>query len=140
MSRILPPDCSRLAKNPKNDNCITLFWHEIIVKSFWPCFVSIVTFSYWSKFHFNIITGSGIITIFFYKRLNRNPEITKAPVWVLSNLWTLGQVMDTKFGTNVFNKILLNAAKFKGYSSYRFWVIKGNPTWGKEVKLPPTLG
>ena len=30
------------------------------------------------------------------------------------------QVMDTKFGTNVSNKISLNAAKFQGYSFYRF--------------------
>ena len=45
--------------------------------------------------------------------------------------------MDTKFGTNVSNKMLLNAAKFQGYSSYRFWVIKGKPTGGGGVKLPP---
>ena len=44
--------------------------------------------------------------------------------------------MDTKFGTNVSNRMLLNAAKFQGYSFYRFWVIKGKPTRG--VKLPPT--
>ena len=36
--------------------------------------------------------------------------------------------MDTKFGTNVSNRMLLNAAKFQGYSFYRFWVIKGKPT------------
>ena len=43
--------------------------------------------------------------------------------------------MDTKFGANVSNRILLNAAKFQGYSLYRFWVIKGRPTG--EVKYPP---
>ena len=36
--------------------------------------------------------------------------------------------MDTKFGMNVSHRMLLNAAKFQGYSFYRFWVIKGNPT------------
>ena len=36
--------------------------------------------------------------------------------------------MDTKFGTNVSNRMLLNAAKCKDYSIYRFWVIKGKPT------------
>ena len=48
--------------------------------------------------------------------------------------------MDTKFGTNVYNRMLLNAAKFQGYSSYRFWVIKEKPTdgdGGTGVKLPP---
>ena len=26
--------------------------------------------------------------------------------------------------------MLLNAAKCQGHSIYRFWVIKGKPTWG----------
>ena len=46
--------------------------------------------------------------------------------------------MDTKFGTNVSNKILLNAAKFQGYNSYRFWVIKGKPPGGGVNYLHPT--
>ena len=46
--------------------------------------------------------------------------------------------MNTKFGTNVSNRMLLNAAKFQGYSFYRFCVIKGKPTdWGRGVKPPP---
>ena len=99
-------------------------------KFFWRCFVYLVKFSYWSKFHVNIIAGSWIITIFFYKGLTRNLEIGNTPVWVLPNIWRLGQVMDTKFSTNVSNKILLNATKFQGYSSYRLWVIKGKPIGG----------
>ena len=91
-------------------------------------FVSLVTFSYWPKFHVNIITGSGIMTIFFFKGLTRNLEIGNTPVWVFPNIWRLGQVMDTKFGKNVCNRMLLNAAKLQGYSFYRFWVIKGKPT------------
>ena len=141
MSGIRPPDCSKLAKNPKNDNDVTIFRHDVIVKFFWRCFVPLVKFSYWSKFHVNIITGSGIITIFFCKGLTRNPEIRKTPVCVLPNIWRLGLVMDTKFGTNVSNKILQNAAKFQGCSSYRFRVIKGKPTGvggGKITPPPPT--
>ena len=142
MSGIQPPDCSKFARNPKNDNDVTVFRHDVNVKFFWHYFVSLVKFSYRSKFHVNIITGSGIMIIFFYKGLTRNPEIGNTPVWVLPNIWRLGQVMNTKFGTNVSNKMLLNAAKFQGYSSYRFWVIKGKPT-GEGVKLPhppPRLG
>ena len=75
VSGIRPPDCSKLAKNPKNDNDVTIFRHDVIVQFFGGCFVSLVKFRYWSKFHVNIITGSGIITIFFYKGLIRNPEI-----------------------------------------------------------------
>ena len=36
----------------------------------------------------------------------------------------MGQVSDTKFGTNVCNEMLLNAAKYQGYSFYHFGVIK----------------
>ena len=135
LSGIRPSDCSKLAKKQKNDNDVTIFWHDVIVSIFWRCFVSLVNFSYWSKFHVNIMTGSGIITIFFYKGLTRTSKIGNTPVWVLPNIWRLGQVMDTEFGTNVSNKILMNAAKFQGYSSYPFWVIKGKPT--RAVKLPP---
>ena len=39
------------------------------------CFVSLVKFSYLPKFHVNIITGSRIMTNFFYEGLTRNPEI-----------------------------------------------------------------
>ena len=102
------------------------------------CFnvVSTFKFSYWSKFYVTIITGSGVMTIFFYKRLTRNPEIGNTLVCVLPNIWRLGRVRDTKFGMNVSKKMLLNAAKCQGYSFYRFWVIKGKPKG--RVKLSPS--
>ena len=59
---------------------------------FWRCFVSLVKFSYWSKFHVNIITGSGVMTISFYKWLTRNLEIRNAPVWVLRNIYSWGKL------------------------------------------------
>ena len=76
------------------------------------------------------------MTICFYKGLTRNPEIGNTPVWILPNIWRSGKVRDTKFGPDVPNEMLLNAAKLQSYSSYRFRVIKGKPTGG--VKLPPT--
>ena len=97
---------------------------------FWCCFVFLVKFSYWSKFHVNIITGSGVTTIFFYKGLTRSPEIENTPVWLLPNTWRMGRVRDTKFSRNVSNEMLLNAAKCQGYSFYRLWVIKGKLTGG----------
>ena len=75
-----PPDCSKLAKNLKNGNDVTIFGHNVVANFFDVCFVSLVNFSYWSKFHFNIVTGSRIMTICFYKRLTRNPEIANTPV------------------------------------------------------------
>ena len=44
---------------------------------FWRCFVSLVKFSYWSKFHVNIINGSGIMTISFIRDW---PEIRKSEI------------------------------------------------------------
>ena len=70
------------------------------------------------------------MSISFYKGLIRNPKIGNNPIWVFPSIWKLGQVRNKKFGTNVSNKILLNAAKCQSYSFYRFWVIKGKPTWG----------
>ena len=114
----------QLVVNWKNCCDVTNSWHDIIVKFFCCCFVSLVKFSYWSKFHVNIITGSGVMTIFFYMGLTKNPKIGNTPVWVLPNICRL----DTKFGTNVPNKMLLNSTKCEGYSFYRFWVIKRKPT------------
>ena len=34
VSGIRPPDCSKLAKNPKNDNNVTIFRHDVIVNFF----------------------------------------------------------------------------------------------------------
>ena len=92
-------------------------------------------FSTWR--HRQFFWRCGIITIFFYKGLTRNSEIGNTLVWALPNIWRLGQGMDTKFGTNVSNKILLNAEKFQGYSCSHFWVMKGKPTGAGGVKLHP---
>ena len=114
------------------------FSHMTPTSIFFLCyFVSLIKFSYWSKYHVNIITRSGIMTIFFYKGLIRYPEIRNTPAWVFPNIWRLGWVMDTKFGTNVFNSMLLNAAKFQGYIFYRFCVIKRKPSGGGGGKITP---
>ena len=101
-------------------------------------FVSLVKFAYWSKFHLNIIAGSRVMINFFYEGLTRNLEIGNTPIWVLPNIWRLGQGRETKFGTNVSSKMLLNSTKCQGYSLYHFWVIKRKPTVGGGVKLPPS--
>ena len=85
---------------------------------FWRSFVCLVKFSYWSKFCVNIITGSGVMPIFSYKELTSNPEIGN----ILSDFCSVSEIWDSKFGKNISNKMLLNAAKCQGYSFYRFWV------------------
>ena len=113
------------SKKWRYHNFLTWHHHPFFFGLF---FCSYVKFSYWSKFYVNIITGSGIMTIFFHKGLTRNPEMRNTPTWVLPNIWKLGRVMDTTFDTNFSNRILNNAAKCQGYSFYPFWVIKGKPT------------
>ena len=72
-----PQSCLRIAHkfitNQKNDNDFTVCLHNFIVKFFLNCCGFLVNFSYWSKFYVNVITGSGVVTI-FYEELTRNPE------------------------------------------------------------------
>ena len=70
---------------------------------------------------------------FVYMGFTRHPEIGNTPVWVLPNIWRLGQIRDMKFGANVSDKKLLTAAKCQGYSFYRFWFIKRKPAGGKTT-------
>ena len=81
-----------------------------------------------------LVTGPSVMSIsslvlqlwqFFFIR--DWPEIRshKYPCLSFANIWRLGPVRDTKFATNVSSEMLLNAAKYQGYSFYRFWVIKG---------------
>ena len=72
----------------------------------------------------------------FMKDLTRNSKKKNTCVWVLSNFWRQGQVRDTKFGTNVSNKYLLNAAKYQVHSFYSFWVIMLRENQ-QELKIPP---
>ena len=51
-------------------------WRQI--QFFLTLFVSLVKFSYLAKFDVNIITGSGVMTISFYKGLTRNLVIRNA--------------------------------------------------------------
>ena len=121
MQTLFPESGLRTAPNWRKIRKMTMTSKFSDMTSTSNFFVSLVNFSYWSKFHVNIITSFQIMTIFF-KGLIKNPEIGNTPVWVLFNIWKLVRVRDTKGGTNVSKKMLLNAAKCWGYSFYRFWV------------------
>ena len=70
-------------------------------KTFWPWCVCLVKFSCSSKFHVNIITGSRVITIFVYKGWI---EIRTSEIPPSKFCSILGQLKNTKFGTNVSKK------------------------------------
>ena len=63
--------------NQKSNNDVTNSDLDIMTSIFFEVVLSLVKFSSWSKFHANIITGSGVTTIFDYKRLTRSPEIVQ---------------------------------------------------------------
>ena len=52
------PNCPKLAINRKNKNDITIWRNDVTIRLFWHCLDSLVKFSYWSKFHLNVSTGS----------------------------------------------------------------------------------
>ena len=94
------------------------------------------------------------MTIYFHKGLTRNPEIRNTPVCVLSNIWRLGQVRDTKFGTDVPNEMLLNPVYTKVTAFTISELLRKNQqggggwgggvcvyvcvcVWGEGDKIPP---
>ena len=90
----------------------------------------------------SLVTGPGFMSIsslvlelwqFTFTRVDQKSGNTL--VWVLPNIWGLRRVRDTKFATDVPNKMLLNVATSQVYSFYPFWVSKGKPTGG-EITLP----
>ena len=90
MQTLCPESGIRTAPNwPKNDNDVTISRHDIIFKVFWRGFVSLVTFSDCSKFHVNIITGSGIMTNFFLRDWTeiRKSEIPPSEVCPMYGDW-----------------------------------------------------
>ena len=79
--------------------------------------------------------SSLVLVLWLFTFIRDWPEIWKSKIPRLSFAISGDR---GKLGTDVSNKMLLNAAKCQGYSFYRFWVIKGKPTGGR-VKLPPPL-
>ena len=76
---------------------------------------------------------------FYLWRIDKRSRNQKYHLLSLPSIWRLGWVRNTKFGTNVSNKMLLNDAKCQGYN-FCFWFIQGNPTGGIKLPPPPTLG
>ena len=128
-SGIRLPHCSKLAINWRNNNEVTIHRHDIIVKFFDVVLFLLLSLVTDPSF---ISISSLILELWQFSFIRDWPTIRKLeiPPWVLPKNWRLGWVRDPKFGTNVSNQMLLNAAKCQGHNLYRFWVIKGKPTGG----------
>ena len=119
--------CSKLAINLKNGNYAT---NSDITRV--SDFFDTAVF-----FFSSLVTGPSftsisllVLELWQFSSIKGWPEIWKSEIppsefCSISGAWSLGQVRNTRLVTNVSNEMLLNAAKCKFYSFYRFWVIKG---------------
>ena len=79
------PDGCKLAIHWKKDNQVTICRHDVIVIIiiiiiiFLTFRAFLVKFNYWSKFHVNIMTGSGVMTIFHLYRIDEKSRNRKYP-------------------------------------------------------------
>ena len=83
------------------------------------------------------------MTILFYKGLTGNSEIGNTPVSVLLNIGVLGQVQNTKYGTDVSNKMLLKIQNARVTAFTISELLRENQQGGgggKITPLPPRLG
>ena len=113
-----------------------IFWHEAIIN-----FLDVVSFLLSS-----LVTGPSFLSISslvlelwefpFIRDRTRNPKIGNTPILVLSNIWRLGRVRNAKFGTNVFDKMLMNVAKCQGFRLSQ--LLRENQSEGKITPNPPT--
>ena len=128
----------KLVINQKNDNDVTILWHDGIVN-----FFDVVLFLLSI-----LVTGPSFMSIsslvlelwqFFFRRdwpgiqKSEIPPSEFSPVsedWV--TFWTPNIA-------RMSNRIFLNAAKCQGYGFYSFWVIKEKPTGG-DYSPPSRLG
>ena len=84
----------------------------------------------------SLVTGPSLMPIsslvLKLRQFCLNLSLNLILVWILSDIWRLERVMDTKFCTNVSNKMLLNAAKYQCYSVFE---LLRETNW--RVKLIP---
>ena len=107
-------------------------------RHFLHCRVSILRFSYWSKFHVNIITGSRVFQISFIKDWSeiRKSEISRSEFYPISG--DGGELGKPDSAQMSLMKCHWMLQKCQGYSFYHFWAIKEKST-GDKTTHPPTL-
>ena len=102
--------------------------------NFLTLFVSLVKFTYWSNFYVN--TTFGVKRIFIYWGLTRNPKIRNTPVCILPKTCRLGRDRDTKFGTNVSDKMLLILQNARVTAFTVSELLKENQQSGGKITSP----
>ena len=137
MSEIRPPDCSKLAKNPKKDNDAIIFRHDVNVNFFKGCFVSLVKFSYWSKSHVNTITGSGIWQLSFIRDWSeiRKSEIPTSEFFPISGEWGELWIPNLARMSLIECYWMLQNSMVIAFTAFE--LLRENQLGGGGLKLPP---
>ena len=99
---------------------------------FWRFFVSLVKFSYWSKFHVNIITDSGIMTILFYKGLTGNTLYGFCPI---SGDWGELWIPNLAQMSLIECYWMLQNSRVTAFTVFE--LLRENQLGSGSVKLPP---
>ena len=76
----------------------------------------------------------------FIRGLTRNLETENTPIWVLSNIWRLGQVRATKFGMIVPNQFFFNADDKIAAFTISELLTENQQTGVKIPHITPRLG
>ena len=103
---------------------------------FWSFPVSLVKFSYWSKFFCQYRDVPGVMTIFVIKGFTRKSEIVNNPVWVLPNIWRLGKLGTSNLALLPLIKSYWMLQKTRAAAFTFSEVLRESQQRGK-VNLPP---
>ena len=120
-SRTQLPDCSKLAKNWKNENDVTVCRLDVVVKFSLHCCVTFVKFSDCSKFHVNMVTSSGVITIFIYK--GDWPDFWKSETPPSEFCSISGDLDRDEFHTNVKSYWMQQNARVTAFTVFSIWCV-----------------
>ena len=105
-------DCSKLAINWKNDNDVTICRHDTIVKFFDVAVFllsSLITGPHFMSISLLNLKLRQFLSIRGIWPAIRKLEIPASEFWPTS--WDWDKLWNTKFGTNVYYKMLLNSEK-----------------------------
>ena len=106
----------------KNDDDVKICQHDIIVKIFWLYIFFLVNFSWRSKFHVNIVAGSGVMIVSFYN----------GPVWFFSKRQLSREILPCGC---FYSKLILVSGKQVNRVNFQEAYYSKNITYDPE-KLP----
>lgn len=114
LMKVRHTDCSKLAENRKNFDCVIICQHDVVAELFWRLCISFVWFGRRSTFHANIVAGPEVTTNFVYKRFDQ-----ESGKWENARLRRV-QYLRTELGKRPKN---WHGSASKVASFYRFLVI-----------------